>query len=314
MTNLAKISSYNFFIGHDYLTDSPIIFFISDEDYVGYSNFDMTWKAPNSLLMSYTVRSDFSQYQNGAASAIDPSDPSQIQSYTQDESTVSISVKGPDDTTKNRIATPTGTSISSALVGTYGATSGTSVYTPSFEPNATKTALDPIVRKNEYATLINGTMIGHPYMCPCVVNIQNIGLRYSGRYRLLTVKHLIDANGYKIEFTGMTNVIGDGLFNSNKPSGQPELSKDDSLEVQIKKPGQDTDSTGTSSTTPPSSQSTGVDLDPQDLAKNYGSTYQLPGKVKYSNGYGSQLSSSQLPSSSSNSVNDFYTGLGNTVK
>jgi hypothetical protein len=61
-----------------------------------------------------------------------------------------------------------------------------------------------------YNTTIEVNSVGHPDFRPRAYNIQNIGARYSGNYRMLTVTHVIGLNGYECKMVGNRNDVSDG--------------------------------------------------------------------------------------------------------
>lgn len=274
LQRLAKDIGFHFFVAYSYKLNSDTIFFLSDEDFSKYSLFNFVWKGPNTLLTSYNIKSDFGRLQAGATSYIDPVN-NVSASTPQSEATYTYSLKTPTDTTKQQIATqPTQVSTSVNNIFSQG-TTGITLYTPVNDENAKLALLEKEQHKQERAIILSGTLIGYPYVSPCVVTFTNIGRRYSGRYALTLVKHILDNSGYKIQFNAMTNTIADSLVDSDKQPGDKD--KPQILNVYNLKTGSNTP-VGTT-------QDISADGTPGSL--NFNNILGVPGKVDATNSAGS---------------------------
>ena len=58
--------------------------------------------------------------------------------------------------------------------------------------------------------LIDITSVGYPKFIPGTYNVGGLGLRYSGKYRILNVEHVIDSSGYVTRMTGSTASLPQG--------------------------------------------------------------------------------------------------------
>ena len=273
LQNLAKDIGFHFFVGYSFITQKDTIFFISDEDYSKYSSFNFVWKGPNTLLTSYKINSDFSRLHEGATVPVGTTaDPSKKNTQTQALQTFNMATGNPVDTTQIGTQIPTAIQTGTKNIFKDGVT-GVSLYTPVDQENANKTNLDKHLQNSENAILMSGTMIGHPNIAPCVARFSNIGKRYSGRYMLVNVKHIIDNSGYKIQFNAKTNVVADALLESNKQNGIKDAASQNYV-VNLQQ-GQNLGVVGptTSSNTSGSSQ-----------ALNFNSSITPPGKVVFTSG------------------------------
>ena len=81
------------------------------------------------------------------------------------------------------------------------------------------------------------TTIGYTRFTPGVINVTNIGVRYSGRYRAMTVKHTLDNSGYTTQITANSLSIASGGVapKVNAPKGQ-ETKRDVTLFQHKDKP------------------------------------------------------------------------------
>jgi hypothetical protein len=271
---LAKDIGAHFFVAYSYKLKADTIFFLSDEDFSKYSIFNFVWKGPNTLLTSYNIKSDFSRIQSGSVSYIDPVN-NVATSTTQEEATYTYALKTPEDTTKKQIVTqPTQVSVNINNLLNQG-TSGISLYTPVNDQNAKLALLEKEQHKQEKAIILNGTLIGYPFVSPCVCTFTNIGKRYSGRYTLTLVKHILDNSGYKIQFNAMTNAITDSLVDSEKEPGdkdQPQI-----LDVFNMKTGSNV----------PVATVQSVETSGTPGSTNFNSQLGMPGKVDATNSAGS---------------------------
>lgn len=62
--------------------------------------------------------------------------------------------------------------------------------------------------------------LGYPRLTPGVIDIQGLGRRYSGKYRLMTVTHIIDPNGYVCRASAVNFTLSDGIKVSDAKKGQ----------------------------------------------------------------------------------------------
>jgi hypothetical protein len=274
LQKLAKEIGFHFFVGYNFTTQKDTIFFISDEDFSKYSSFNFVWKGPNTLLTSYKINSDFGRLHAGVVVPVGSTASPSI-THSEDQATLTLNLY-------------TGTSVSATQIGTQlpntvqtgtqnifkDGVTGVSLYTPIDQPSANNILRDQYQQKSENAIILTGTLIGHPNITPCIGRFTNIGKRYSGRYMLINVKHIIDNSGYKIQFTASTNVVADALLDSNKENGQKDqASQYDTINLST---GQNLGVLSTQVSNIPGSGT----LD----ASNFNSSTSIPGKVLNTSG------------------------------
>lgn len=287
---LAWDTGHHYLVGYNFKTGKNTIFFLSDEDYSKYATFNFVWKGPNTIMMSYHIRSDFSRLHAGATATPDPVN-GDVKVTNQEQANLTYDLSSATQLNKSQISTPVTQSVDVGLktIFKHGVT-GVPLYAPIDQPNAQKTILDKHLSDREDAILMSGTMLGHPFVSPCVANFLNIGLRYSGRYELIRVKHIIDSGGYKIEYDASTNTIADSLVPSNKNKGDKDPANQNYV-IDMRK-----NQLTTLAVTPsdPNAQQTNVpNTGSADTAANFNKTFEQPGKVKYTSSLGANNTSDQ---------------------
>ena len=272
LQNLAKDIGFHFFVGYNFNKQKDTIFFISDEDYSKYSSFNFVWKGPNTLLTSYKINSDFSRLHAGATVPVGTTaNPSVVHTESQSVLTYNLATGQPVNTTQIGTQLPNTVDTGTKNIFKDGVT-GVSLYTPIDQTSANNIIRDKYQQHSENAIIMSGTLIGHPAICPCVARFTNIGKRYSGRYMITNVKHIIDNSGYKIQFNATTNIVADSLLDSTKQNGQKDSNAPHYI-VNL--------NTGEITGTDTSTSSPGSGT-PQ--ASNFNSSDSIPGKVLFTNG------------------------------
>jgi hypothetical protein len=86
---------------------------------------------------------------------------------------------------------------------------------------------------------LNFTTVGYTKLVPGIVEVNGIGTRYSGKYRILSVVHTIDSNGYvtKCSATSQSVAVG-GVKPVESPKGQES---DELVKRQVFKPQESAD-------------------------------------------------------------------------
>jgi hypothetical protein len=75
-----------------------------------------------------------------------------------------------------------------------------------------------------YGITIEMNTLGFTKLTPGVVEIRNIGIRFSGKYRLMKVTHTIDASGYNNNSVGVRSTVSDGGVKlGENPKGQEKI-------------------------------------------------------------------------------------------
>jgi len=76
-----------------------------------------------------------------------------------------------------------------------------------------------------YTTTIEVNTVGHPDFKPRTFVIDNIGVRYSGEYRMLTITHVIGLNGYECKMVGNRAEVSEGGVEASTYVGNQEFVK-----------------------------------------------------------------------------------------
>lgn len=189
----------------------PTIYFIKRDEFEAQPRltkdkyFLLEYKHPGSLIKSVTVNADFVSPTGAATAATDDNgDPVgvdeqvAVQQYKDKEGQVSN-----DPNVDPSIEALT----SNVMGGNYtGSLSVLPNQNPEYHQGRARTEADRASR----LVAIDLTTLGYPKFTPGVFNISNIGQRYSGKYRILTVNHTIDSSGYVCRLTGNTHSLNSG--------------------------------------------------------------------------------------------------------
>lgn len=92
---------------------------------------------------------------------------------------------------------------------------GQSVTTPANTPEAVQNEAESLYAKNKYMTSLALTTLGHPEYKPGLIQMRNIGRRYSKKYRMFTVQHKLGNSGYICSWSGMSHYDTDAGVNAD---------------------------------------------------------------------------------------------------
>ena len=216
-----------------------------------------SWKQPGTLLKSFNIRADFGMLGGNTEVTIDRQG-NILKKVSQDGDENMVMFSSSTDpnsgsTAKQRMMDldPTGTNpsfLSSRLASVFG-----DVVTDDSNPSVSKSVVasrleNTPISSNAYleertklkaadlarAITIDFTSIGYTWLIPGVIQINNIGQRYSGKFRILTVSHIIDANGYVCRATGNTYALNQG--GTVVPSLPGQEVQDKQVAVQLIQP------------------------------------------------------------------------------
>lgn len=97
---------------------------------------------------------------------------------------------------------------------------GASVYNPSSDPKDHVNVASRYAGRMDKSLRLAFSTVGIPQLRPQMIQLSNVGKRYSGMYYLLSVKHVIDPNsGYICHVVGESNAISAGGVSVDKPQG-----------------------------------------------------------------------------------------------
>jgi len=85
-----------------------------------------------------------------------------------------------------------------------------------------------------YFNTIDLTLIGDPLFIPGTYEVQNVGARYSGEYKMFGVKHSLSTSGYEIQMQGKRNSTSEGGISAR--SQQDEAKSGETLDEQLLDP------------------------------------------------------------------------------
>jgi hypothetical protein len=231
LTKLAVTQNCYYKIINNPKTAKPTIYFIKRDDFEAKppiakdKYFLLEYKQPGCLIRSVTVNADFVSPTGSASRATDDEgdvvgDERQvaIQQYKSKEGQVIV------DPTQDPAVAGVADGI---LGGNYtGSVKLTPNQNPEFHSGQAKTQADTASRLVQ----IDLMTLGYTRFTPGVFNIGNIGVRYSGKYRILNVVHTIDGSGYSCRMSGSTHSLTSG--GTKIPDAVPGQDEERTVEVQ----------------------------------------------------------------------------------
>jgi hypothetical protein len=191
------------------------------------------WKGPGSILKSINISADFGGLLAHANKGLDEKGEPQSEDTLVDERLFNT-YKSSETNKKPELinADPTGNNPNPAAVAikeniANGEVSGV----VENSPKESKESMSGVsaARSDAQARLISidFTTIGYTRLTPGVMEIAGIGVRYSGKYRILSVTHTIDPNGYVTKCNGVSQSLSAG--GTTIPPIFPEGQDKDSL-------------------------------------------------------------------------------------
>ena len=246
MTRLADASGCTYGIETDPKTGKDTIIFVSKKDFekrVVLSDLNLLhWKQPGSILKSVNVNADFGGLTGNDQKGFD-ADGKPIENDPKTKEQLLVERKSSTTGKKQQIVDPNPLSgnvvpTAGALDSTFanGGTVGTAEYNPaqSKQDHTEKS----VVRAAGQLQLIqlDFTTIGYTRLTPGIVEISGIGTRYSGKYRVMSVTHTIDSNGYitKCQATSHSLAIGGVVPENMSKTQEADKKSDEQLMVKAK--------------------------------------------------------------------------------
>jgi hypothetical protein len=173
------------------------------------------WKGPGSILKSITVNADFGGMlgtsnktidENGNEKSVDDGVGREV--LTQYNTSVNKKEQAvPTDPTGNN-ANPAAKGISEKVAN--GGTTGIVDNSPATSQANIEDRSKVLTAKNAKMIHIDFNTIGYTKLIPGVMEIAGIGIRYSGKYRVISVTHSIDSSGYSCRCSGMSQMVASG--------------------------------------------------------------------------------------------------------
>lgn len=176
----------------------------------------LIYKAPRSIIKNVSIKADFGAPFGNAQKGVDSqgNEPAEVSKdtvvratlFTPSGSTKTEEWVDVDPKVNNPI--PIAKNLDSAVLN------GKSVGTVDLEPSDTllnkKELSDRESTEMAKTIVIDFTTLGYTKLTPGVVELGGIGSRYSGKYRLISVTHTIDSNGYTTKCMGTSYAVAVG--------------------------------------------------------------------------------------------------------
>lgn len=258
MTRLAKASGCTYGIESDPTTGKEVIIFIKKQDFekrvvLADPNL-LAWKEPGSILKSVNLHANFGGLVGNSQKGVDDQgnivqdDEVQRRLLAEQKSTSGKNTSvAPNDLRVQQKSSTTGKNqdlidvdpvgnnpIPSALPLRDSIANGGVVGTVNVSPAKNKQVVADraAVKADDLSKLIqlDFSTIGYTKLTPGIVEISGIGVRYSGKYRILTVTHTIDGSGYITKCTATSQALASGGVVANE---LPKAEKDDTKDRRL---------------------------------------------------------------------------------
>jgi hypothetical protein len=217
---MAQASGCYYEIIPDPKTGVETIYFISKKDMeirnVVKDKELLNWKGPGSILKSVNVSADFSGLLGNAQKGVTKEGETQQQDTMVSEQLL-VNNKSSETNKKQEYipADPVRTNANPAvksfvdnlLEKQY---TGTVNYCPAESTQRLENTAQAVNDSHSRLVYINFSTVGYTKLMPGVMEVTGIGVRYSGKYRIINVTHTIDNNGYSTSCHGMSSFLGSG--------------------------------------------------------------------------------------------------------
>lgn len=252
LDNLASSNNAYWDIILDPKTGKDTLIFMAKKDFESRTVFDdstlLTYKGPNSILKTVNITTDFGMFTGSGKVGLDSEGNSL--DIAQDNGKSTLRIYKPLLETENQgklekvINNKPSQDIEAnrrLLNDVYNRPLGTetlfSAGNVEVSPNKTETLEEDaqIEAENLNRTIaINFVSLGFTRFVPGVYEIGGIGTRYSGKYRILTVKHVIDNSGYSTTCSGGTFADPSGAL--DLPEGASKGMEKGKSKIQVLPP------------------------------------------------------------------------------
>jgi phage protein D len=230
MNRLAEMHNAYWRIVINPKTDRETLIFVKKTDFearviITEKNL-LFYKVPGSILKSVNIKADVGGIIGNSRKNIDNEgnlveegnkDGSvQVRQYISSETNKKEEFIDADPTGNNPI--PSAKNIVNNILG--GEYTGTVTATPVESKSVNEDRAASAAANMAKLISIEFNTIGYTKLSPGVVEVRGIGVRYSGKYRLITVQHVIDNTGYVTKCVGVSHSFGAGVKISDAPAGQ----------------------------------------------------------------------------------------------
>ncbi len=191
-----------------------------------------TWKTPGSILKNVSIKADFGMptgnMQKGVNNEGDKAgvanDAANVQQFYKASNGKTEQLQPNNPVYQgNPIAAAVG--VHTNIAG--GSTTGTLDVNPSNSRARQDGMSQAYTNKNARNIVLEFTTLGYTKFSPGVIEIRNIGVRYSGKYRLQTVTHTLDSSGYITKGTAVSFALAaGGVTIQEAPKAPDEVPKD----------------------------------------------------------------------------------------
>lgn len=244
---------YNFII--DPATGLDTLVFMNLADFESKPVFKdpvlFTYKAPGSIIKSINLRVDYGGL--FGASTVGTTDDGPMVSIQNVGTDQSVTYGQSDSAAPEKIvsADPVNSNNTVPAVSNFVKSVGGKGYAgivenfPDTNPQILVDLNKALSERSNRLVYLDIATIGHPLLTPGVVEVGGIGIRYSGRYRIMTVIHTIDTNGYVCKASALNATLNNGLevintvkgedvqeSNSTEPVEQPKIVESASTPTQ----------------------------------------------------------------------------------
>lgn len=233
MTKLAEAHNCYYKVTPDKESGIDTVIFIKKADFeskviIGDKTLT-TYKAPGTLLKSVDIKIDFGGIGGNTQTGVNK-DGKETYSNAGDGVDTEVLYEGEGHMPLSPVGQGNEVGAAKGIVDTV--LEGQSTGTLDVNPTETRGNLDDTsktrAKDQERKIALDFTTIGYPKFTPGVIDFRNIGVRYSGKYRLVTVTHTLDSSGYVTTGTGLSFAVkAGGVPNPEAQKGQDKELQED---------------------------------------------------------------------------------------
>jgi hypothetical protein len=215
MTRLAKYNNCYFKVVPDKESGIDTLYFVKKSDFekrILVNRQLLTYKAPNSIIKNASIRVDFGVDQGTTVNGINSNGKNEA-SKVEDILEVVHLTDGKEPGFTDRDPTSPTNAISAAQGAaelTGGAATGKFVITPDSNPKNKESFAEWIEEGAARVIQLDLTTIGFTRLTPGTIDVAGLGVRYSGKYRVMTATHIISADSYETRCQATSMTVGAG--------------------------------------------------------------------------------------------------------
>jgi hypothetical protein len=192
-----------------------------------YENVDrvFTYRSQNDVVLNYKIDSVEGSFNpvTGASSTVDGGEENAIR-VTERLAIDDIRLNGKQTKSPDKVISPYNPADKSRVKDNLDRNLvNSNETTPAKGANAVSYHASALYNKAKYNSTIGLTTLGDPDYKPGLIQMENIGLRYSKKYRMFTVQHKLGNSGYTCTWSGLSHYAAEGGVDADEAAKDNEM-------------------------------------------------------------------------------------------